>query len=84
MRQPFVVGERSSDVTEPTLRRRRALMVASGATIVAFVVAIVVIEQQPVDWVSAWIVDDAVRFVDPQRRLFVNDVQVPGEYVWVR
>ena len=46
--------------------------------------AAIPVEQQPVDWVSAWIVDDAVRYVDPQRRLFVNDVQVPGEYVWVR
>ena len=42
------------------------------------------VDQAPIDWISAWIENDDVRYVDGQRRLFVNDVQVPGEYLWVR
>lgn len=38
----------------------------------------------PVGATSMWVANDVVRYVDGQRRLVVNDVQVPGEYVWVR
>jgi hypothetical protein len=42
------------------------------------------VEQEPNDWISAWVADDTVGYVDGRRRLFVNDVQVPGEYLWIR
>ena len=38
----------------------------------------------PIGAVSMWVINDSVRYVDAQRRLFANDVQVPGEYLWVR
>ena len=37
-----------------------------------------------VDWISAWSEDGALRYVNSQRQLFVDGVQVPGEYLWVR
>lgn len=39
---------------------------------------------QDVAWSSAWITPAQRRVVTDDRRLLVDDVQVPGEYVWVR
>lgn len=38
----------------------------------------------PVEWLSAWLTPTAQRYVTSDRRLLVDDVQVPGDYLWVR
>jgi hypothetical protein len=35
-------------------------------------------------WISAWFTPGTARFVTADRRLVVDEVEVPGEYVWVR
>lgn len=42
------------------------------------------LDRTGVDWISAWFTPDSARFVTSDRTLVVDDVEVPGEYLWVR
>ena len=42
------------------------------------------LDRTGVDWISAWFTPGSTRVVTGDRRLVVDDVEVPGEYVWVR
>ncbi len=41
-------------------------------------------DQDPVDWISAWVMDDSERWVTADRRLVVEGEEIPGAYLWVR
>jgi hypothetical protein len=41
-------------------------------------------ESREVAWISAWITETERRWVDADRRLFVDGTQIDGEYLWVR
>jgi hypothetical protein len=42
------------------------------------------LDRSGVDWISAWFTPNSARFVNRDRTLVVDDVELPGEYVWVR